>query len=225
MGGIDPQLSETEKKEIRSLLSEFSQISVRETIAQNALKDCTEMPVELLIDPVFFLSRQEWSCIASGRIVKEKYIFFYSIDYNDDSVEMAKWYSNKYKMPVVVLFTSWKSYFIECKQIKWSKQQSPKDFLSLVKHAEFILSGSFHGVAFSLIFNKPFYRIQKKINGIYVDDDRIMMLFNKLHVNDRQITIEDYSEKSHDIYKVDYKFINSAISTESSKSKEFLKNI
>lgn len=121
------------------------------------------------------------------------------------------------------MYTSWKSYFI-CKDgVQWAGKYQIQDFLSLILHAKVVLSGSFHGTAFSLIFNKPFYRIQKTRNSDLLNDDRIHTLFDKLEVDEREITIFNYQEKLDEIDQIDYECINKKIQYEKEKAEAYLK--
>lgn len=225
MGGIDLQLSIDEKEKIRHLLKSFVSISVREKIAVDMLSDCTEKEINIHIDPVFLVDSDEWKSIASPRWIKEEYIFFYSIDYNDVSVEIARWYGKKFNMPVYIMYTSWKSYFI-CKDgLQWAGKTGVEDFLSLILHAKFVLSGSFHGTSFAVIFNKPFFRIQKLRNGCGVIDDRIQTLFRKLNILDREITADNYKEKAVMIYECDFEKVNRNIANERQRARDYLSSI
>ena len=222
MGGIDLHLNEDEKKQIHKYLLDFSAVSVREKIAEKMLKECNVDNIDILIDPTFLVQQEQWKKVMSKRRIQEKYIFFYSVDYNEDSVKIARWYGKKFNLPVVIMYTSWHSYFV-CKDgIKWSKCTDVEDFLSLIYYSEFVLSGSFHGTVFSLIFNKPFYRIQKIREGQLVNDDRIHTLFSKLGVHDREITIENYECYSEKVYDIDFNPINQRIKNEIEHTLHFL---
>lgn len=225
LGGVDLHLKAEEKGKINNLLKEFYAISVRENICKSMVQDCTKQEVVTNIDPVFLLDRSEWDKIASERIIKEDYIFFYSVDYNEDSVKIAKWYAEKYNLPVYVLHTSWRSYVV-CKDgMIWAPKQGVEEFLSLIKYAKFVISGSFHGTAFSIIYNKPFFRVQKRKNETeLIVDDRICTLFEKLHICDREINIFNYREMEPKLFDIDYTDINGYIQKEQRYSIEYLSN-
>ncbi|MDO9546667.1 MAG: polysaccharide pyruvyl transferase family protein [Pelolinea sp.] len=57
----------------------------------------------------------------------------------------------------------------------------PTEFLSLIEHAEFIVSSSFHGVAFLIIFKKQFYAC------LPTNHQRIASLLKILGIEDRLI--------------------------------------
>lgn len=225
MGGVDLALKDDEKEKIEKLLNDFSAISVRENICKFMIHECTDKEVVTNIDPVFLLEKEKWDKIASEQIVHEEYIFFYSVDYNEDSVKIAKWYAQKYNLPVYVLHTSWKSYVV-CKEgMKWAKVQGIEDFISLVKYAKFVISGSFHGTAFSILYNKPFFRVQKRKNeSELIVDDRIRTLFEKLHISDREINIFNYKEMEKVLFDIDYSKVNDFIEKERQFSIEYLES-
>lgn len=225
MGGVDLHLTEQEKEKIKNLLKDFDAISVRENICKSMIDECVEQKIVTNIDPVFLLDRSEWDNIASERLIKEEYIFFYSVDYNEDSVKIAKWYAEKYNLPVYVLHTSWRSYVV-CKEgMKWAPKQGVEEFLSLIKYAKFVISGSFHGTAFSIIYNKPFFRVQKRKDETeLIVDDRIRTLFEKLHICDREINIFNYMDMEPKLFDIDYKDINGYIQKEQRYSIEYLSN-
>lgn len=225
MGGVDLELKEDEKKKIGELLKDFSAISVRENICKSMIQECTDKEVVTNIDPVFLLERNEWDKIAKGRIVQQEYIFFYSVDYNEDSVRIAKWYAQKYNLPVYVLHTSWKSYVV-CKEgMKWAEIQGIEDFISLIKYAKFVISGSFHGTAFSILYNKPFFRVQKRKNDTeLIVDDRIRTLFEKLQISDREINIFNYKEMENKLFDIDYSRVNELIKKERQFSIDYIEN-
>lgn len=157
----------------------------------------------------------------SPRIVKEEYIFFYSVDYNEESVKIAEWYGEKLNLPVIYVNTSWRSYFIKEGQMRCADTAKIEDFLSLVYYAKAVLSGSFHGTAFSLIFNKPFYRIQRNRNQKAVIDDRVRSLFSVLDVPDREISAENYKDKVDNLFDIEYQTVNKNIQNAREKARKY----
>ncbi|WP_303872064.1 polysaccharide pyruvyl transferase family protein [Acetobacterium wieringae] len=225
MGGLNLHLSEKEQKQIADNLKNFSGVSVRETIASDMLSKSGISEAEILIDPTFLLSVDEWKEIMTDRAIAGDYIFFYSVDYNEDSIKIARWFGKEFNLPVVIMFTSWRSYFI-CKDgICWAGKTGVGDFLSLVFYATLVISGSFHGTAFSLIFNKPFFRIQKIKKGELLNDDRIHTLFDKLGVKEREITIQNYKDASSKVAEIDYRQINRMILHEKDTALDYLNRI
>lgn len=225
MGGLDLNLTNAEMNKIHDDLKSFFSISVRENIAKTMLSKCSLPSIRTNIDPTFLLPADDWKKIMSPRIIEDEYIFFYSIDYNDDSLEIAEWYGNKLGLPVIYMNTSWKSYFIKRAGMKWAGAVKVEDFLSLVYYSKAVLSGSFHGTAFSLIFNKPFYRIQRNVKGNGIVDDRVRSLFERLEIHDREISIDNYKIMLNGLFNIDYKTINQNIRKAKDESKSYFADI
>lgn len=221
MGGVDLKLTEEETREIHKNLKDYVGISVRENVARKMLSECSLDNVETNIDPTFLLTAEQWKNIMSPRIVKEEYIFFYSVDYNEESVKIAEWYGEKLNLPVIYVNTSWRSYFIKEGQMRCADTAKIEDFLSLVYYAKAVLSGSFHGTAFSLIFNKPFYRIQRNRNQKAVIDDRVRSLFSVLDVPDREISAKNYKDKVDNLFDIEYQTVNKNIQNAREKARKY----
>lgn len=222
-GGVNPQWNVEQKNHVSFLLKDFNAVSVRENIAFSEISNLYNGQIIKACDPVFLLEKKEWEKLISKRIYKFNYIFFYSIDYNESSVEIARWYGDKFNLPVIILYTSRNTYSVCGDRFKIAKSQGVEDFLSLIFYAKFVLSGSFHGTAFSLIFNKPFYRIQKIINDCPLKDDRVCTLFETLNVKQREINILNYKEYARSLFEIDFSLINGNIENERYKALSFLK--
>ena len=109
--------------------------------------------------------------------------------------------------------------------MKWAGAAKVEDFLSLVYYSKAVLSGSFHGTAFSLIFNKPFYRIQRNVKGNGIVDDRVRSLFERLEIHDREISIDNYKIMLNGLFNMDYKTINQNIRKAKDESKSYFADI
>ena len=120
--------------------------------------------IEILSDPAFLLDEHDWRRIQSG-MNPGKYILFYCLEPSKEHIRIAKMLSNSLDLPVVATKYRNKSDYFN----PFIKQYDagPCDFLSLIDHAAVVLTSSFHGTVFSLIYGKPFY----VINGM--EDGRI----------------------------------------------------
>ena len=225
MGGVDLQLSKEDSQQIYENLKDYQGISVRENVAKKMLSDCMLNDVNVNIDPTFLIRSEQWKKIMSPKIIEGKYIFFYSVDYNEESVKIAEWYGEKLNLPVIYMNTSWRSYFIKEGRMRHSEKCGVEDFLSLIYYAEAVLSGSFHGTAFSLIFNKPFYRIQRKRNHVAVVDDRVGSLFDMLSIQGREINTENYQDKASELFDMQYDVVNKEIDRARNNTKEYFSSI
>ncbi|MDK0881994.1 polysaccharide pyruvyl transferase family protein [Clostridium perfringens] len=221
-GGIKSELPINLKSEINNYLNDFHKISVREESGKKIIKDISNKIVETVLDPTFLLDFNEWNEVANKRIIKEDYIFFYSIDYNSDAIKIAKIISKKLDLPIVILYTINRTYKTILSGFKMAPKHSPEDFLSLIKNANLILSSSFHGSVFSIIYRKPFYVVRGTYDGKINNDDRLTTLLNKFKIYNREININNVNEIEN--IDINYENIEEFINNEIKKSKQFLIN-
>ena len=92
-----------------------------------------------------------------------------------------------------------------------------EDFLSLIYNAKYVITNSFHGTIFSILFEKNFYTV--KINGV---NSRIENILNITELNNR--CIENVSEIDLK-EKIDFKNAKDKIEKEREYSQEFLRNV
>ncbi len=92
-----------------------------------------------------------------------------------------------------------------------------EDFLSLIYNARYVITNSFHGTIFSILFEKNFYTL--KINGV---NSRIENILNITELNNR--CIENVSEIDLK-KKIDFKNAKDKIEKEREHSQEFLRNV
>ena len=91
-------------------------------------------------------------------------------------------------------------------------------FLYLVNNAECVCTDSFHGVAFSSIFNKDFYAFKKRKDNNKSDNNRLIDLLYRLNLEDRLISNDTNIEYS----SIDYMKVNEKLKQEKKKSEEYL---
>ena len=159
LGPLDIDWSKYDKERYVKALSQFDSVSAREEKSKEKLQALIpDLPVEVSVDPTVLLSADEWRKLQSDMTVNNgKYILFYCLEPTKDHLRLAKLLSEKTGLPVVATkYRNKKDYFNP-----FIKQYDagPRDFLSLIDHASIVLTSSFHGTAFSLIYKKPFYAI------------------------------------------------------------------
>ena len=76
------------------------------------------------------------------------------------------------------MFTGNKSYGLEKYGFHLLEVAAPNHYLSLIKNAEHVLTASFHGTAFSILFGKQFHVVRGKHNGKVNMDDRMSSLLS-----------------------------------------------
>lgn len=138
-------------------LREFHALSVREESGRKILKELTGRDSVVCLDPVFLLNRTDWEKILL-RIEEKPYILLHLVQYNKDAVAYVKNLASEKGLQVRVVTAG---FMYPCGFQPWSGTDVVT-WLSLIKNAEYVFTNSFHGMAFSMIFSRPFYIIELK---------------------------------------------------------------
>lgn len=138
----------------REMLQGFGYISVREATGGRLVKSIAGMDSVNDLDPVFLLDMPAWKKIMAGRVPEKKYVFTYMC--NESTLMYAQKLAAERGLKIINVVYS-KSILHPEKNIGDCRiDVSPEDFLAYLYHAEYVVTGSFHATAFSIIFNKQF---------------------------------------------------------------------
>lgn len=148
---------------VKNLLDDFNSISCREKSLSEKISCVMNQEIPTVCDPVFLLSKDEWLKIAE-KPREQNYILAYKISENldfDDEVERCASRLGK-KVVQIVYIKSLRKFFY--KKQHFAEGISVEIFLGYIANADLVITTSFHGTAFSLIFERPFY-VLKLQNG------------------------------------------------------------
>lgn len=210
-------------EKIADCLSGFSAVSVREQGTADMVSAITGKNPEVLADPTLLIHRYEWEHLASEQNpVKGKYIFLYSPFPTKSICDLAYNISKKTGLPVVSsnkipLVSMVKYGLLEPSGIKQWLSTGPKEFLRLIMDSEFVISGSFHAVVFSILFHRPFMAY----NGL--EDNRMSQILHSTELDDYAITDSNYIAKLPLLNRIDFSRAESYIVEERKRSLDFLK--
>lgn len=190
-GGITSDYGQYSKviELIANKIEKFHAVSVREPISKSILQKYTNKKIYDVLDPTLMLSYDEWNSICGNeRLYTNKYILCYFIGKVSPHKHVVKEIARSYGIKSVVYIHM----SISKEQINGEglfekiENVGPKEFISLIKHAEVICTDSFHGFALSIEFKKVFYLM----NRAYVDRNassnmRWDNVMNKLEIKKR----------------------------------------
>ncbi len=137
---------------VTELLNRFNHIGVREFEIQSHLNNMLDSSVDFVCDPTMLITPDEWKMMASKRLIPEKYVLCYFADSEMKIYKDAIRYGKENNLPVYLVSYNWVP-----KEMKAIRPAKVEDFLSLILNAETVFSASYHGMLFSLYFNKDFY--------------------------------------------------------------------
>lgn len=138
-------------EEMRAGISRFHAISVREKKGADFVRTLTGKNCTPVCDPVFLTDRQTWCDMQKTVPTKKKYVLVYFIHYDyNRTMAKAKEFAKEQGYDVIYINNTYK---LEKGVINY-RSLGPQEFLYLINHAEAVVTGSFHGLCFSLIFRK-----------------------------------------------------------------------
>lgn len=148
-------LSEEDRKRMQQWLHSFHAISVREKSGA-ALIEQMGLKAHQVCDPVFLLKEERWMEFMQKND-RSPYLFVYDFDSNPELMEIAKHFAAEKKLNIVSAFPAEGADEV-------AVDMGPIAFLNLVCHADVVLSNSFHATAFSILFEKEFYVMNRREN-------------------------------------------------------------
>lgn len=180
--GTDVKELEKHQDELKSLIQHFDSISLREKQSLPLLEKLSKKETEFHIDldPTLLLEEEDFSPLESTEVaMDEPFILMYTMP--DSSAEATRYAAmelgKKENMPVID---------IAMRRVKRNNEMlephvaSPEEFLYYLKHAKYVYTNSFHGTAFSVIYNKQFMAIPHRKTG-----HRVIELLEKLNLENR----------------------------------------
>ncbi len=168
---------------VKSKLKAFYRISTREKeLAHKIHSLLPGKEVVTCVDPTLLLDCEKWGKLAKKPNIKEKYIFYYQVRHSQMGLDFAKKVSHEKKCKLLVLSADVKN-----ENTDDIKNASPEELLGLIKYADCVISSSFHGTVFSVIFKKQFFSIS---NG--TKDSRVRNLLEGLHLMNHFVESSDF---------------------------------
>lgn len=167
---------------IRELLENIDCISCREADGAAILRNLTDKPVTEVCDPVVLLGRKNWDKFAQKPDIDEPYILTYFLENNHG----GKQYLDKLKAQT--------GYRVIClnedirdlgKGYTHKIDVTPQEFVGLFQYAALVYTNSFHGTAFSTIFNRPFLTVVGRSYEVNNNDSRKICYLRSLGLQGR----------------------------------------
>ena len=219
------QIPNKYKEIYAKFLNRLNFISVREDSGCNLIKELTNKEATLVCDPTMLLTKQEWMEIQEKEpIIQEKYILCYYLGKNIEHRKFAERLRDKTGYKIVSLNHA-------DEYVKYSDKFAdiipydvgPKEFLNLVRNAEYVCTDSFHGTVFSLINNVNFFTFERysNRNSKVSTNSRIYSLLKLMNLENRLLKGNENIEETLR-NKIDFNEVNEKLDEIREESKKFL---
>ena len=211
-------------KTVQAYLKKFDAISVREHSSVQMLQEIGIRNTAYCLDPTLLLEVSDWERLETKPKdfkESEKYLFVYLLGDSKEQREEATAFARKAGMKIVAIsYPHGRSDAPEFGDIRMD-DCSIENWVWLIHHAQAVITDSFHGVAFSTIFEIPFYALDR--NGSSNYGNRIPDFLREIGQTDK--LIPPGGLKSCENLRWDYSSIRKAIAERKIASKAFLEKV
>lgn len=200
LGTSENELSQSEINKLGYLYKQFNSVSVRELSAIPLLSSYGWRVPEAVkvLDPTFLLNKEDYIKLINDENTDSSggVIFCYILDMTKEKEKIIENESKKQKLPTIIMglksgvsIERWLSYFLDAKSI---------------------ITDSYHGLVFSIIFNKPYKLIRNQFRG----NARFDSVLNELNLSDDGMNVNwrKTNEKMQELKLKSIRFLNSALS-------------
>ena len=205
------ELSKDFADKVKAELRKFHHISVRENEAVEIVKQLMNQEVKTVLDPSMLLEKEQW--LRQQKKMKRlpehyiaKFIFNSDLEIDEFTTQLSK----KKNLPVITIGGNSLSFL---KKGKYTGPIGPAEWLYAIGNADYVVTDSFHGAAFSLIFERELY-----ISMLSSTNSRLRTLADTFQVSDRIIGDNGVQEE-----KIDYAAVNKIMNEKRKDSLRFLR--
>lgn len=206
-----------QKKRTAKYLKRFQFLSTREIAGSKIIEELTGKPAKVVCDPTLLFDSEQWMrLIPDKKIIDEPYVFCYFLGTNMDHRKAAEAFRQKTRLKLVTcpFLDNFVEYDREFGDIQLFDMDAA-DFVNLIRHAEYVLTDSFHGTVFSILNHKRFLTFNRFTEGVNSRNSRIDSLCELLGLKARRYAGRiDSVEDDIDFLTVDSKLIKLRSSSE-----------
>lgn len=150
---------------LKEYSNNFKHISIRNPARLEEYRKITgRQDTIVTIDPVLLLNKEDYEKIIPKTRIKKDYVFVYNCQENNpEMVEQAKNFAKENNLDIKI---------VNCytKNIRRTMESAPtpigiEKFLSYIKNSKYIFTNSYHGICFSVIFEKDFFAYARQANN------------------------------------------------------------
>lgn len=205
-------ISEEDVNYIRHNISNFSAISVRETPLADFLSNLTEMDIHVSLDPTLMINRNVWTRmpIIDKKPTSQKYVCVYAILERAKVIDEARKLASSNGFQLIVMEPI-------ADVSLFNNRYNPATllgFISAIANAEYVVTSSFHGLAFSIIFHKEVF-----VFGDSGKNERMRSLLDKLGIMDHFVVSGIYPR-----HRIDYQEVERILNVQRNDSQNYLIN-
>lgn len=219
------EIPEQFKMQFSYLLHRFDFFSVREDYAVKLCEDTFGITPQRVLDPVFLCDVEEYDKLADSSGLKEDkpYLLSFFLDPNNDKREAVLYLCEKFKMPSINLLnaTDFESNMRKLSLDNMKPNIDIEEWIYYYKNASFVITDSFHGTCFAIIFKKPFISVANMQRG----ERRFVSMLEEVGLIQYLIyDLQDIRNNDMLYLKIDYEEIQDRLDALKETSLKWLEN-
>ncbi len=179
-------------------------VSVRDDHTEKLAHEMGIKDVKRTLDPTFLI---DFTSEVPERKISEDYLLVYTYGLNEESILCVREYAEKKQLKIIATGS-------ECKWADDNPMVSPFEWLSLIKYSSCVVTSTFHGSVFSIIFNKQFVVVD-------TDSNKLKSLLEELELTSRRAARPQTISELFDA-PIDYEHINHIVEEKREQSRDYL---
>lgn len=207
-------------------LKDFTAVSVREEAAVPLLEELVPGKVQCVLDPTLLLSPQDWAQVSAPRQIEKPYVFCYFLGDDPSTRKAAAQYAKLHNLTLVNIPNAAGLIHLHDKDFGDIAIADPsvEVFLSLIQHAQYVFTDSFHASVFSLIHQRQFLVFPR--NSHKAMGSRLRHLTNLFEIPEHFCCCspEEYWEYIQALPSIDYTITPSTFAAAKQHSLDYLQS-
>ena len=180
-GERKPKYTEKERIECGQLIQLFDHVSLREESGLCVIKDFgwkTKISPKIVLDPTMLLDKAHYERLLTQNGSNGDYVCTYLLDNNSITNDLTETIVKILNIPKVSILDekNWKKSTYKMPSIEY--------WLQRIHDAKFVVTDSFHGTVFCILFNVPFIVYNNQGRG----SDRFLTLLGHFGLEDRLVS-------------------------------------
>ncbi|MCD8385609.1 MAG: polysaccharide pyruvyl transferase family protein [Bacteroidales bacterium] len=221
-GTDDVNFTANEKQSFQSNVRTFNCVSVREHSGISICTNLCGIETYQVLDPTLLLSRKEYESLITKNY-QHKGLYYYVLDATKELMEKIYCLAKDLQLP---------NYTVSPKagiDGNWNRREITREMLYIPEveewidgfiSAQYVVTDSFHGTVFSILFHRPFLTIVNKGRG----EERVKALLNQIGLSDRLINNPEEISKARIVNPINWVQVDNRIDNLKEKSLTFLFN-
>ncbi|MCR4918210.1 MAG: polysaccharide pyruvyl transferase family protein [Prevotella sp.] len=206
-------LDEEDRQRLKELVSHLKYIGVREEPLKSLLESLGVCNVRLTLDPTLLLNSGLWDKILPPKPdVGKGYLLFYDLLAGSFANRAVRAFARSRGLNVIRIEGDSSRIALRGRR----EADEPTEFVNLIRHASYVLTSSFHGLAFSLIFHRPFFAAFRENKG------RAEALLSLCGLSDRMV--DAGAESIPSMPEIDFANVDEKIRQSREASFDYLSN-